>query len=186
MLAHAYVLAGECHEAHRLIANDPVLGWSHGKNPQGLVVSFSLVLLSGRPSDALSSNLEGLWQSVLQSSLGLHWASRQDDVLQRLVPAYAECLRKASLRRDEQDKMLSACLDIAKRRVDEIVSNQYRDSYNKAAMLIVACAEVLRLRGEEEGARELLDEVRARFPRHRSFQAELKVAVERMEASIPG
>ncbi|MFQ5792302.1 MAG: AMMECR1 domain-containing protein, partial [Acidobacteriota bacterium] len=68
-------------------------------------------------------------------------------------------------------------------RVDAIVSNQYRKSYDKAAMVITACAEVLRLRGNDKEAGSLLNDVRNRFPRHRAFQAELNTAVQRMESS---
>jgi hypothetical protein len=184
LLAHAYLLSAEWRKALQLSAGEKVLGWSNSNNPQGVVVSFFLVLVSGQPIEALPPNLNEFWHRVLQTSAGFNWRIGENDVLERLVRAHAECLRTVRLRHAEQEEVLSWCLDVARRRVEAIVSGQHRRSYNKAAMLIVACAEVLRLRGEENGARELLDEVRARFPRHRSFQAELKAAVERMEASM--
>ncbi len=76
---------------------------------------------------------------------------------------------------------MSWCLDVARQRVSAIVGGQHRGSYDKAAMLTTACAEVLRLRGNQEAADLLVDEVGQRFPRHRAFQAELKAAVQRME-----
>ena len=90
----------------------------------------------------------------------------------------------ASLSHGQQEQVLSWCLDVAQQRVDAIVGNQHRRSYPKAAMLIAACAEVLRLRGKGGEADALLDDVRNRFPRHRAFQADLKAAVQGMERSL--
>lgn len=174
VLAHAYLFAEEWEAAHQLAAREEVLGWSSSNNPQGLVVSFFLVLLSGRRSGALPTNLVQLWQQGLQNSVGFGYAG--EGTLTRLERAYTERLSTVSLSRDKQEQFLAWCLDVAQRRVNAIVSNQHRGSYDKAAVLIAACAEVLRLRGDARGADALLDDVRNRFPRHRSFQAELKVA----------
>lgn len=78
---------------------------------------------------------------------------------------------------DKQEKFLSWCLDIATKRVNAIVGEQHRGSYGKAAMLIAACAEVLRLRGNGKEADALFNDARNRFPRHRAFQSELNAAV---------
>jgi uncharacterized Zn finger protein len=80
--------------------------------------------------------------------------------------------------------MLAWCLDVTKRRVNAIVSNQHRGSYNRAAVLLAACAETLRLRGNNREAQALLDESRQRFPRQRAFQTEIKTAVQRMERDL--
>ena len=90
----------------------------------------------------------------------------------------------ASLSHGQQEQVLSWCLDVAQQRVNAIVGNQHRRSYPKAAVLIAACAEVLRLRGKGGEADALLDDVRNRFPRHRAFQADLKAAVQGMERSL--
>ena len=46
-------------------------------------------------------------------------------------------------------------------------------------VLTVACAEVLRLRGDPAAAGALVSAVRNRFPRHRSFQSEVASALRR-------
>ena len=144
-------------------------------------MSSSLVLLSDKRSGTLPPNLTQLWQWGLQNSIGFgYWSGidkEEDSTLKRLERAYADRLSAASLSHGQQEQVLSWCLDVAQQRVDAIVGNQYRRSYGKAAMLIAACAEVLRLRGEGKEAGTLLDDVRYRFPRHRAFQAELKAAV---------
>ena len=104
-----------------------------------------------------------------------------DPVCERLVHAYAEQLVEAVLSTDRQERFLSWCLDVAQRRANTIVSNKYRKSYDKAAVLTVACAKVLWLRGDQAAADGLVDDVRGRFPRHRAFQAEIKAALKQME-----
>ncbi|MFQ6057535.1 MAG: hypothetical protein ACE5MB_01475 [Anaerolineae bacterium] len=187
VLAHAYLFAEDWNAARQLAAGEKVLGWSSSDNPQGLVLSFFLVLLSGKLSSELPPNLAQLWQWGLQNSIGFgYWGvggREEESALKRLDRAYAEVLSTVSLSRDQQEQLLSWCLDVAEQRANAIVSNQHRRSYNKAAVLITACAEVLRLRGEARKAETVVDDIRSRFPRHRAFQAELRAAVQRTKRS---
>jgi hypothetical protein len=176
VLAHACLLAGDFEGAHQVAAAERVLGWSSGYTAQGLVVSFFLVLLSGNPPDALPPNLAQIWAWGLLHSVDF-WISDQGAVRQRLGRAYVEQCAAASLGDDRQQELLDWCLDVARQRVDAIVGGQRRKSYDKAAVLTVACAETLRLRGEDEAARALVSETRERFPRHRAFQDEMDRAL---------
>jgi hypothetical protein len=183
VLAHACLLAGAWDAAHQLAAQGKVLGWSSSSSHQGLVVAAFLVLLSGKTLQALPSNLAQFWQWSMQYSVATwRWGYGDVDPLrERLAHAYGEQLVAAALSADLQDRFLSWCLDVAQQRANAIVSNKRRKSYNKAAVLTVACAEVLWLRGDQTAADGLVDDVRSRFPRHRAFQAEIKVALQRME-----
>src|SRR5512139_1289747 len=91
LLAHACLLAGEFEAAHELAAGAQVLGWSSSENPQGLVLSFFLVLLSGQSSGTLPPNLAQLWTKELQSSIGFGMAggTGNDQLSQRLGQAYS-------------------------------------------------------------------------------------------------
>jgi hypothetical protein len=186
VLAHAYLLAGDWGAAHQLAAPEQVLGWSSSHNPQGLVVSCFLIQMSGLLPGKLPLNLTHLWHWELQNSTGfVAWHSTdtgEASLLTRLQRAYMESLPAASLPSDQEAGILVWCLEVAQRRIDAIVSNQHRGSYDKAALLLAACAELLRLRGQAQEAAALLDEVRQRFPRHRTFQTELQAAVQRMGA----
>lgn len=186
VLAHACLLAEELEAAHQLAAGEKVLGWSSSSNPQGLVTAFFLVLLSGRqPSTALSPNLAQLWRWGLSASIRFWYGGgQQESLLERLEQAYAEQFTQVALSQDKQPEILAWCVDIAQRRTDGIVGGQHRKSYDKAAVVTTACAEVLRLRGDRAAADSLVSEVRIRFPRHRAFQAELKSAVQQMEGSL--
>lgn len=182
VLAHACLLGGDLETAHALAAREKELGWSSGENTQGLVLPFFLGLLSGRSFAALTPNLAQLWQWGLQASAG-YVTGAGDPTFQRLQRAYATLPTEGLWSREKQTEILAWCLDIARQRVDSIVVNQHRGSYDKAAVLTAAVAEALRLRQDASGASAFLNGVRDRFPRHRSFQTELRTAVERMERS---
>jgi len=183
VLAHACLLAGDWDAAHHLAAQGKVLGWSSRESHQGLVVAAFLVLLSNKTQGALPSNLAQLWQWGVQHSVAAwSWGYEEEDsVREWLARAYAEQFAAAALSTDRQERFLSWCLDVAQQRVNAIVGNQHRGSYDKAAVLTVACAKVLRLRGNQTAADALVNDVRGRFPRHRAFQAEMDNALWRME-----
>ena len=186
VLAHAYLFAGDWDAAYRLAVPEQVLGWSSSHNAQGLVVSCCLVQMSGVSPGQLPPNLAQLWHWELQNSTGfVSWYGAdagEASLLVRLQHAYTECLPEVSLTRDQQAALLAWCLDVVRRRVDAIVSNQHRGSYDRAALLLTSCTEVLRLRGKAQEARALLGDIRQQFRRHRAFQAELQAAVQRMGA----
>jgi hypothetical protein len=185
VLAHACLLAGDWDAAHHLAAQGQVLGWSSSESHQGLVVAAFLVLLSDQTLETLPSNLAQFWEwSVQYSASAWNWRHVEEDpVRKRLARAYAEQFAAATLSADRQERYLSWCQDVAQLRVDAIVGNQHRGSYNKAAVLTVACAEVLRLRGNQTAADALVNDVRSRFPRHRAFQREMETALRSPESN---
>ncbi len=187
VLAHACVLAGDIEGAHRLASREKVLGWSDSSNPQGFVVPLFLVLLSGKTLNALPSSLKQLWHRGLETSLGLDdWAEDDSELAKprkRLERIYAEQLPRMALSQEKQEAFLAWCLAVSQKRVKAIVGEQHRRSYDKAAGLLAACAEVLRLRGKPEAAKAILDDVRQQFPRHRAFLAELDAAAGRAKRS---
>jgi hypothetical protein len=189
-LVHAYLLSNEWEAAHRLAVAEKPLGWSSSNNPQGLVVAFFLVALSGKLPDALPVNLGRLWREALGYSAGFGspgWGeldetmgarAKETPLLNQLNAAYAELLLNAPLSEEQQKSYLTWCLEVIMKRVNGIVGGQHRRSYGKAAALASAGIEVLRLRGDDRAAQTLLDEVRGRFPRHRAFQGELNAAIK--------
>ena len=157
------------------------MGWSSGENTQGLVVPFFLGF-SGRSFAALPPNLALLWQWGLQANSG-YVVGAGEPVVQRLHRVYAAWPTKTPLDHNMQEVFLAWCLDVARQRVENIVSNQRRGSYGKAATLTVACTEALRLHGNVSGGNAFLETIRTRFPRHSAFQAELRSAIALMERS---
>ncbi|MDI6791794.1 MAG: hypothetical protein QME81_02840 [bacterium] len=174
-LVHAYLLSGNWDSAHKAAAPKPVLGWNMSDNPQGLVIPAFLVSLAGGKLSSLPRNLSKLWQWGLQKSIDLYGRSA-DDECKRLESIYQELFARESLEGEEAEKLLHWCVDVAKRRANSIVENQHRKSYDKAAVLAAACAEVLRLRRHSEQADALINGLRSQFPRHRAFLQELNTA----------
>lgn len=186
-LAHACLLAEDFAAAHHLAAGEQVLGWSSSDNRQGLVLSFFLVLLSGKGAAVLPPNLAQLWTDTLQSSVGFWSAGGTggEQLRQRLERVYADVFTRVSLPEEWSEEILAWGLEVIRRRVNAIVSGQHRGSYDKAALLTAAGAETLWLRHPgQPAARALVEEISNRFPRHRAFQTELKTAVQRMERSL--
>ena len=182
VLAHACLLAGDWDAAHHLAAQEKVLGWSRSTSHQGLVVAAFLVLLSDKTPGVVTSNLAQVWQWGMQYNVATwDWGYEENSVRERLERAYTEQFAAAALSTGQQERFLLWCLNVAQQRADAIVGNQYRKSYIKAAVLTVACAETLRLRGNQAAADTLVSDVRGRFPRHRAFQAQMKTALQRME-----
>ncbi len=183
LLAHAYLLGQRWDEAQRLAAQDQVLGWSGSDSAQGVVVPFFLALLSGPPPEALPANVAQVWQQALENyTASGRWREQEENpFLKHLARVYQELLSNASTSPGQQESFLAWCVEITKQRVNAIVSSQHRGSYDKAAVLTVACAEVLQRRGQKQRGDALLNEVRERFPRHRAFQTELKAAAQRVK-----
>ena len=180
VLAHACLLAGDFEAARQLATGQNVLGWSSRSSSQGLVVAFLLALLASKTPDTLPANLAQIWQWGLENSTEFRFGG-DPPVCQRLEVAYTERLSEASVPLDRQKGFLVWCLDVAQQWVNAIVSNQYRKSYGKAAVLTAACAETLRSQGSKKEATALVNGIRDHFPRHRAFQAKLETALRRMQ-----
>lgn len=175
-LAHAYLLSRDWESAHALVVKENELGWSQSSNPQGLVVICFLGLASGKRPSVFPPNLSLLWNNALEDSLG--YDGDTEAILPRLKSAYDSMFSKASLGQREES-LLDWCLNTSKKRINSIVQNQHRRSYWKAATLTIACSEVLNLRGKAQEAQGIFEEIRGKFPRHSSFQAELRTAQKR-------
>jgi hypothetical protein len=183
VLAHAYLLAGDLGSAQHLAEHAKVQRWGMSDNVQGLVVALCLVLLSGKTTSDLPRSLKRLWRRSLDATPDeddwpetARGASQQPKQLEHI---YAGEVSNWRLRPDKQETLLNWCLTVSKRRVAQIVGEQIRRSYDNAAALSAACAELLRIRGQAEAGRKLLDDLYARYPRHRAFLAELDAATGR-------
>ena len=179
LLAHARMLSGDWEAARALAADAEVLGWSSSDNPQGVVVPACLVLLSGQAT-APPANLARLWDWALEGSTFLSAYDERPEDQKRLKSVYQEVMSRVRLKEAQAESLLSWCVEVGERRACAIVEKLRRKSYDKAAVITAACAEVLRLRRQPESAAGLLERMRTRFPRHRAFQDELKLAAAKV------
>ena len=177
-LLHAQLLAQQWRTVQQRAAGEPILGWSGSSSTQGFILSFLLIKLSGRLPANLPTNLAKLWQDRLQASIGYaSYSSAANGLQTRLNQAYTDLFPTLEIDQAAQETALTWCLNTANQRVDAIVGGQHRKSYDKAALVIAACAETLQLRHEPTLAAGLIDHVHSRFPRHRAFISELDSAI---------
>ena len=82
--------------------------------------------------------------------------------------------RKNYLLSDEQvARYISKIEEFIDKRVNAIVSGQFRRHYQEVAALVAALGEVKEFRGEAHGKAHLLKKYYAEFPRYRAFRSEL-------------
>jgi hypothetical protein len=179
LLAHARLLSGDWDAARALAAEAGVLGWSTWDNPQGVVVPACLLLLSGRVN-APPANVARLWDRAVENSMFLSEFGKQNEDQKRLRSIYQDEMSRTRLKKAQAGALLSWCVEVGERRACAIVEKLRRKSYDQAAVVTAACAEVLRLRDQPEAAAGLLERMRTRFPRHRAFQDELKSAAAKV------
>ena len=75
---------------------------------------------------------------------------------------------------EEKKKYLAWAEKIVYNRADALVSKQRRNHYCEAAELLVIVAEIKEDMGIQEARRIIFAEYKRKFPRHSSFQAEMK------------
>ena len=171
LLMHAYFFSHDYDNAFKLAQQGTPLGWSSSTNPQPLFVAFCLARTSNQPLNALPKSLKKFFSDVLNKSKGVWlYNDTHEDLLLNLEKIYAELLADAS---EISDEKLNWCLNTAEARVNGIVSKQRRGAYDRAALLTAACTETLKSIKSSE-ARIFFDRIKSRFPRHSSFQAELR------------
>ncbi|MFY0583094.1 hypothetical protein ACN28S_60295 [Cystobacter fuscus] len=167
LLAQARLLGHDWRAAWKSASGAEVLGWSSDDNPQGLVVPFLLLWLSGSSSpEKPPRSVEELWSKTLENSLAYDpWSTEEEarELSERLSRAYGEVITALSVSHPQQEELLEGCLKVARERARAIVREKHRRSYGKAALLLAACAEVLQRRGQPARAQEFLRRFREEF-----------------------
>ncbi len=75
---------------------------------------------------------------------------------------------------EEQKKYLAWAEKIVRSRADAIVSGQHRGHYGGSAALLAMAAEIKEDMGEQGARHAMFAEYKGKFPRHSSFQAEMR------------
>ena len=74
----------------------------------------------------------------------------------------------------ERKRYLTWAKKIVYDRTDAIVGGKYRNHYSEVAILLAIVAEIEEGMGVQGAKREIFAEYKRKFPRHSSFQAEMK------------
>jgi hypothetical protein len=78
------------------------------------------------------------------------------------------------MKEEEKEKYFNWAEPIVYGRADAIVSGQYRKYYEEVAGLLAMVAEIKMSRGNQNSKKEIFMTYKKKFPRHSSFQAEMK------------
>jgi hypothetical protein len=83
-------------------------------------------------------------------------------------------LQRVTVSADGEREYLLWAVRTGRRRIEQIVSNQRRGAYDRAAEVLGSLAECYLLSGKEEKSRDIIDEYRnQKFNRHSAFRREL-------------
>ncbi len=167
ILYRALVLGGRYIELFELCKGKGSLGWSGGNNPKPFFVTFTMYLLSGNGMHlkVIEKQLNNL---MAGSFYGLD--NEQAAKYKRIITVTRKSLE---LTKEQEEFYLKWCTKEIGKRVDGIVTNQYRSSYYKAADLLVAMAETFTNRGEKKKGADFIAKYRSKYPKHSAFKREL-------------
>jgi len=167
VLYRALVLGGRYIELFELCKGKGSLGWSSGNNPKPFFVTFTMYLLSGN----------GKYLSVIEKQLNNLMAGSFFSLDNEQATKYKKLIsvtsRSLELTKEQEEYYLEWCTKEIGKRVDGIVTNQYRSSYYKAADLLVAMAETFTNRGEKQKGVDFIEKYRSKYPKHSAFKREL-------------
>ena len=79
------------------------------------------------------------------------------------------------MEKEEREKYLTWAENIIYKRADAIVSGQHRSHYGEVAGLLAIVGEIKADMGMKGAEREIYEQYRKKFPRHSSFQEEMRV-----------
>ena len=172
LLLHAYLLSGDENKAFQLARLGSSLGWSSGENPQPFLVAYCLARATGEPFEKLPPYIKNLWDDSLGNASQSRWerATSPDFSMDKLRETYKEIFATSG---SIEASIVAWCLTASTKRIRDIVGNQHRGAYGRAALLTGACIEALKATNRQD-ALEFFNKIKNEFPRHSAFQAELK------------
>ncbi len=152
------LMAGRIEDAFNEGKTEKGVGWSYGK--VGIIFVSILSMLTGNNHKTVT----------IQSLLKEYARNSSSEIIKGLM--------LVSLTESKKQQYLIWSDRICRERVEQIVSNQHRSAYDRAARALGAVAECYVHLNEKDNAISLLNEfVRTKFPRHSAFRAEVKRVV---------
>lgn len=165
LLVQAYILNEDYEKMWDLAKKAKPLGWSGYNSSQAVAVPFLLISsIRGKPLKLNSSVLK-IWKGK---------EGYADDEDKRFKKIVEEDILTRDISEEERIKQMKWASSSVEKRVDAIVSNKYRGSYDKAALLLVACVEALNLLGMTAEAQTFFDKIKYRYTHYSAFQREIK------------
>lgn len=172
VLINALLLGSRYEKVFEMCKGEGPLGWSSSENPKPVFVTFMMVVLSkdGRYSKILYEQ----WEAAIANTC----YNADKEYIEKYRKINGTIKESIKLTGEQEEFYLKWCRDEIEHRVDEIVSNQHRGSYHKAAGLLVAMAETLANREERRDGMDFIDRYKNKYPRHTAFKSEITQTVQ--------
>ena len=156
------------------------LGWSSSFIDRGIRLFLLYLYENPQPSKAASSVAQqvGFVDDPL-SYASMHFESAvAEESRARKVSTFWNYFQRWKqyfpMENNERKKYLAWAEKIVYSRADAIVSGQHRGHYHEVAVLLALTAENKEAMGVQGARQEIFAEYRKKFPRHSSFQGEMK------------
>lgn len=168
ILAWALIYAHRFDEAIKLCSNEKPVGWTYSTS--GIVVPLMLLFLAHEKTVNLMEPLESAIPFAAESTF--------KSIMKSLVP-----VMNTELPSEKETEIFNWCVERVRNRITEIVSNKYRKSYYKAAMLAAGVSEVISEMQNQKASTEFLMEWKEKFNRHSAFRSELRKYTRRSKTA---
>ena len=167
-----FLMSGRLDEASALVNPQTSLGWSYSAAANGVFLGGLLTALT--QADARGVTIHALLQRYAGSS-SLYAFSSSDSATDALILREMQHgLQQLALEDDQKQKWLAFAEQMGGGRIDGIVSNQHRKSYDRAAEVLGALMECYLLNDQPNKARLLWDTYRNQtYKRHSAFRKEV-------------
>lgn len=181
---YAHLLKGDYVQVASVMAKSKLLGWHGGDAPNALIIPFFLYARWNR-GKSLAANLSRLWDgaSMFDTFLpGTHEddsESKPEDAGTRFREYLENLVKEIPIANKDLDNYFLTAVKNAQKRIDAIVSEKHRKSYDEAAQLIMAIAETYWSNGKQIEGQRLIDYYREKYHRHSAFKNELVSAAKR-------
>ena len=168
-------MLGRLDEASELVDTEKSLGWSYGGT--GIGIFFGGLLTALTRADAQGVTIQTLLKRYAgsSSSYSFYSTTTSDSETDSLIlREIQQGLQNLPLEDTKKQEWLTLAEKMGGSRIDGIVSNQHRKSYDRAAEVLSALMECYLLNEQQSEARLLLDTYRnQKYKRYSAFRKEL-------------
>lgn len=177
---YCYLLKGDYSKVASLMGSAKPVGWSSRDNPNALAVPFFLYARWNHEKK-LTPNMAELWKDACNIPTSLYddydeWeenlGSKSSE--SRFRKYLQNVLEDFPIPEEELTEYFPIAEKAALKRIDAIVGNKHRQSYWKAAQLLLAVAEVYWSNGQEANGQKLIDRIKEKYRHHSAFRNELR------------
>lgn len=156
------------------------LGWSSSFIEDGLRLFLLYLYDSPRPSKSAKSIAayigfpdEKERKNLLEFESEIQRESKERNVIE-FWNYFQRWKRYFPMEKTEREKYLIWAEDIVYQRADAIVSGQHRSHYREVAELLAIVGEIKEEKGAPGAKKHIYEQYKKKFPRHSSFQREMK------------